>query len=141
MTAQTRIAIAAAVATMLASLSLLSTYASASWVWPVLGAVTVVFAAAQGARLIGLPAPIGALCSIGALAVYLTAVFAHDTALFGLLPGVGEAVVGELPHVSLYPEQAYNSFRALVGKRAGADPAMVVPAHGIQALVLAAALD
>ena len=60
--------------------------------------------------------------------------------LFGLLPGVGEAVVGELAHVSRYPEQAYNSFRALVGKWAGADPAMVVPAHGIQALVLATAL-
>ncbi|HKA96545.1 MAG TPA: histidinol-phosphate transaminase [Streptosporangiaceae bacterium] len=60
--------------------------------------------------------------------------------LFGLLPGVGEAVVGELAHVSRYPEQAYNSFRALVSKWAGADPAMVVPAHGIQALVLATAL-
>lgn len=59
--------------------------------------------------------------------------------LFGLLPGVAEAVAAELAHASLYPEQAYSSFRDLVGRWAGTDPATVVPAHGIQALVLATA--
>jgi histidinol-phosphate aminotransferase len=56
--------------------------------------------------------------------------------LFGLLPGVGDAVVDELRHASLYPEQAYSDFRQLVAAFVGADPVMVVPAHGIQALVL-----
>ena len=56
--------------------------------------------------------------------------------LFGLLPGVKEAVVDELRRASLYPEQAYSDFRDLVARRTGADPTMVLPAHGIQALVL-----
>src|SRR2546423_1010795 len=57
--------------------------------------------------------------------------------LFGLLPGVREAIINELRSASLYPEQAYSDFRALVARRSGADPAMIMPAHGIQALVLA----
>jgi histidinol-phosphate aminotransferase len=56
--------------------------------------------------------------------------------LFGLLPGVEEAVIEELKKAPLYPEQAYSDFRRLVADFIGADPAMVLPAHGIQALVL-----
>lgn len=56
--------------------------------------------------------------------------------LFGLLPGVGEAVADELRNASLYPEQAYSDFREMVAAFIGAEPAMVLPAHGIQALVL-----
>jgi histidinol-phosphate aminotransferase len=58
--------------------------------------------------------------------------------LFGLLPGVREAVIDELGRAALYPEQAYSDFRALVANRTGANPDMILPAHGIQALVLAA---
>lgn len=57
--------------------------------------------------------------------------------LFGLLPGVREAVIEELRRAPLYPEQAYSDFRGLVATRTGADSAMVSPAHGIQALVFA----
>ena len=57
--------------------------------------------------------------------------------LFGLLPGVREAVIDELRNASLYPEQAYSDFRKKVADYTGADPAMLVPAHGIQALVFA----
>ncbi len=57
--------------------------------------------------------------------------------LFGLLPGVSEAVIQEVGRAPLYPEQAYSDFRELVAERTGADPAMVSPAHGIQALVFA----
>lgn len=57
--------------------------------------------------------------------------------LFGLLPGVREAVVAELERASLYPEQAYSDFREAVAAFAGAEADWVVPAHGIQALVLA----
>lgn len=57
--------------------------------------------------------------------------------LFGLLPGVREAVVEELARAELYPEQAYSDFRHRLGARIGADPAMLVPSHGIQSLVFA----
>jgi histidinol-phosphate aminotransferase len=58
--------------------------------------------------------------------------------LFGLLPGVHDAVVEELKAAAaLYPEQAYDDFRQLVAAWSGAEPAMVIPAHGIQSLVLA----
>ncbi len=56
--------------------------------------------------------------------------------LFGLLPGVKEAVLAELERAPLYPEQAYSDFRNLVAKRVGATADMILPAHGIQALVL-----
>ncbi|MGH9171595.1 MAG: pyridoxal phosphate-dependent aminotransferase [Acidimicrobiales bacterium] len=59
--------------------------------------------------------------------------------LFGLLPGVAEAVAEQLGRASQYPGQAYRSFRELVAASAGAEPAMVVAAHGIQSLVLATA--
>ena len=58
--------------------------------------------------------------------------------LFGLLPGVREAIIEEIRRAPLYPEQAYSDFRDVVAARTGADPAMVAPAHGIQALVFAA---
>ncbi len=57
--------------------------------------------------------------------------------LFGLLPGVREAIVAEIDRAHFYPEQAYSDFRALVAKRTGASPDTILPAHGIQALVLA----
>jgi histidinol-phosphate aminotransferase len=57
--------------------------------------------------------------------------------LFGLLPGVREAIIDELARVELYPEQAYSDFREVVAAYTGADPSTLVPAHGIQALVLA----
>lgn len=57
--------------------------------------------------------------------------------LFGLLPGVAKAIEEEMTRVPYYPEQAYSAFRELVGGWIGAPPEMVLPAHGIQALVLA----
>ena len=56
--------------------------------------------------------------------------------LFGLLPGVREAVIEELGRAQLYPEQAYADFRDAVSAWTGAEPDWVVPAHGIQSLVL-----
>lgn len=59
--------------------------------------------------------------------------------LFGLLPGVREAIVEELSNAALYPEQAYSRFRDAVARYLDVEPEMVVPAHGIQALVLSSA--
>jgi len=56
--------------------------------------------------------------------------------LFGLLPGVREAVIDELQRAPLYPEQAYGDFREAVAAWTGAEPDWIVPAHGIQSLVL-----
>lgn len=55
--------------------------------------------------------------------------------LFGPLPGAREAVVAELENVWMYPEQAYADLRAAIAGWLGTDPELVVPAHGIQALV------
>ncbi|HEY9287447.1 MAG TPA: histidinol-phosphate transaminase [Candidatus Dormibacteraeota bacterium] len=55
--------------------------------------------------------------------------------LFGLFPGVREAIIEEIGRAELYPEQAYSDFRELVAERTGADPSMLVPSHGIQSLI------
>jgi len=58
--------------------------------------------------------------------------------LLGPLDGVLDAVAASLPgSVWAYPEEAYEQFRLSVARWAGADPAQVVPGHGIQALTLA----
>ena len=59
--------------------------------------------------------------------------------LFGPLPGALEAVERELANVWMYPEQAYADLRAAVAGWIGTSPELVVPAHGIQALVAAVA--
>jgi histidinol-phosphate aminotransferase len=57
--------------------------------------------------------------------------------LFGPLPGVTDEVSAELESVWAYPEAAYEEFRDAAATWAGADPAQVIPGHGIQALTLA----
>ena len=57
--------------------------------------------------------------------------------LLGPLDGVLDAVAASLPGgVWAYPEEAYEEFRFAVARWAGADPAQVIPGHGIQALTL-----
>ncbi len=62
--------------------------------------------------------------------------------VFGPLPGVLEAVGPELPNAWMYPEEAYNAFRADVADHVGTSPDRIVPGHGTQALIgaLASAL-
>jgi histidinol-phosphate aminotransferase len=62
--------------------------------------------------------------------------------LFGPLPGVAESVTEELANAWMYPEEAYNAFRADVAAYLGTSPARIVPGHGVQALIgsLASAL-
>ena len=55
--------------------------------------------------------------------------------LFGPLPGVLDAVAQELANTSLYPIALYADFKAEVARAIGTDPARVVPAHGMQALI------
>lgn len=57
--------------------------------------------------------------------------------LFGPLPGVLEETAAALDSVWAYAEEAYEELRHAVADWVGAQPAQVVPGHGIQALTLA----
>ena len=59
--------------------------------------------------------------------------------LFGPLPGALEAVEAELGNVWMYPEQAYGDLREAVAGWLGVPTDWIVPAHGIQALVVTVA--
>ena len=59
--------------------------------------------------------------------------------LFGPLPGVVDAAAAALPGAWAYPEEAYEEFRHAVAAWSGAEPAEVIPGHGIQALTLSLA--
>jgi histidinol-phosphate aminotransferase len=55
--------------------------------------------------------------------------------LAGPFPGVREAVLAELERAWMYPEHAYTAFRDAVAASLGTRPELIVPGHGIQALI------
>ena len=55
--------------------------------------------------------------------------------LLGPFPGVREAVTAELEHAWMYPEHAYTDFREAIAEWLGTRPELIVPGHGIQALI------
>jgi histidinol-phosphate aminotransferase len=55
--------------------------------------------------------------------------------LQGPFPGVREALDREVDRAWMYPEHAYTEFREAVAAWVGVDPEMIVPGHGIQALI------
>jgi histidinol-phosphate aminotransferase len=59
--------------------------------------------------------------------------------LLGPFPDVRDAVLGELERAWMYPEHAYSEFREAVASWRGTRPELIVPAHGIQALIAAVA--
>jgi histidinol-phosphate aminotransferase len=56
--------------------------------------------------------------------------------LFGPLPGVLDAVAAELDETWAYPEHAYLELREGVAAETGAQAEQILPAHGIQTLIL-----
>ena len=56
--------------------------------------------------------------------------------LFGPLPGVLDAVAGELGETWSYPEHAYIELREGIAAETGARPEQILPGHGIQTLIL-----
>ena len=56
--------------------------------------------------------------------------------LFGPLPGVLEAVAGELPESWSYPEHAYLELREGIARDIGARADQILPGHGIQTMIL-----
>jgi transglutaminase-like putative cysteine protease len=112
MTSRTRIAIAAAIATALGTLSLLPSFQDFSWTVPTIGGVLVVFGVAEIARLIGAPLPIASLVSIAGFAAYVTAVFGDGTAVAGFLPGA--AARAHLHHLAHQGMRDINHLEAPV---------------------------
>ena len=55
--------------------------------------------------------------------------------LLGPFPGVGEAVIAELGRAWMYPEVAYTDFREAIAASLGTRSELIVPGHGIQALI------
>jgi len=55
--------------------------------------------------------------------------------LLGPFPNVRDAVLGELDRAWMYPEHAYSDFREAVADWLGTRPELIVPGHGIQALI------
>ena len=55
--------------------------------------------------------------------------------LLGPFPGVREAVAAELERAWMYPEHAYTDFREAIAAWLGTRPELIVPGHGIQALI------
>jgi histidinol-phosphate aminotransferase len=55
--------------------------------------------------------------------------------LLGTFPGVDDAVASELGRAWMYPEHAYTDFREAVASWLGTRPELIVPGHGIQALI------
>jgi histidinol-phosphate aminotransferase len=56
--------------------------------------------------------------------------------LFGPLPGVLDAVAAELDETWAYPEHAYLELREGIAGETGARAEQILPAHGIQTLIL-----
>jgi histidinol-phosphate aminotransferase len=55
--------------------------------------------------------------------------------LLGPFPEIRDAVVDELDRAWMYPEHAYSDFREAVASWLGTRPGLIVPGHGIQALI------
>ncbi|RBY95693.1 transglutaminase domain-containing protein [Blastococcus sp. TF02-8] len=81
-----RTAGAATLATLLGSVALAPVFSSAGWFPPVLGAVLAVLAGGLLTRRAGAPALLVPIAQLALLVVVLTALYAPDRALLGLVP-------------------------------------------------------
>ena len=82
----TRLTVAAAVATVLASIALYPLLAGGTWFWGGVGAVIVVAAVGAATRRRAIPAILCFLAALGAEFLYLNAVFASRQSWAGLVP-------------------------------------------------------
>ncbi len=88
MTSRSRLTVAAALASLLAALSLSATFRTGTWFWPAVAAVAVTSAGCALGRRLELPRPVVPLVGLVGLIVLVTWLFADD-AILGLLPGPG----------------------------------------------------
>jgi hypothetical protein len=87
MTGQIRLTIAAAVATMLASLSLTPVLESGPWAGPLLAVIVVVAVTASAMRYLHAPRWSVVAVPAASLVLLFTLLFAHGVAAWGILPG------------------------------------------------------
>ena len=82
----TRLTVAAGLATVLASIALYPLLAGGTWFWGGIGAVIVVAAVGAATRRRAIPAVLCFLAAVGGLLLYLNAVFAGHQSWAGLVP-------------------------------------------------------
>jgi transglutaminase-like putative cysteine protease len=97
----TRLTLAAAVATVLASIALYPLLDSGGWFWTGIGAVAAVAAVGAATRRRAIPAVLCLLAAVGGLFLYLNAVFAGRQSWAGLVP-----TGASLHHLQLLIKQA-----------------------------------
>ena len=97
----TRLTVAAAVATMLASIALYPLLDGGTWFWGGVGAIIVVAAAGAATRRRAIPAILCLLAALGAELLYLNAVFAGRQSWAGLVP-----TAASLRHLQVLLHQA-----------------------------------
>lgn len=81
-----RLTLAAAVATVLASIALYPLFDSGGWFWNGIGAVIVVAIVGAATRRRAIPAVLCFLAAVGGLFLYLNVVFAGRQSWAGLVP-------------------------------------------------------
>ena len=90
--------IAAAIATLTASLSVLPLFDSGRWIIPTLLSVLLMAAVGAASRAVGLPAPLQPILQLLALLTLLTVMFVQPAAALGVLPG--PVALGELQELA-----------------------------------------
>jgi len=94
--------IAAAIATMTASLSVVPLFDSGRWILPTALAIALMAVAGAASRAVALPAPLQPILQLLALLTLLTVMFAQPAAAWGFLPGpVALAELQELTRIGL----------------------------------------
>jgi transglutaminase-like putative cysteine protease len=86
MSSQVKLSVYGAVATMAASLSLLSVFASAGWLLPVMGAVVIVSGSCALVRRSPLPSVVEPVAAALGVLLWMTVLDAHSQARLGVIP-------------------------------------------------------
>jgi transglutaminase-like putative cysteine protease len=89
MTARLRLTAVAALATLLAALSLSAEFRDGAWVWPVVLAIVVGSGGCALARRLGVPRVLVPVVGLAALVLLATWLYARTNAIFGVFPGPG----------------------------------------------------
>jgi transglutaminase-like putative cysteine protease len=94
----TRLPVSAALATVLASISLGGTFLTGTWFFPATFAVVVTIGGAELARRTSTPRSLVPLAGLAALIIYLVLRYAHDQAYFWVVPN--RAAIEQLQQVA-----------------------------------------
>ena len=126
MTARTRVAFHAALATVGAATALSAVFDGYGWLWPVVGGIAVVAVVSELVRHSPLPAALGPLLAAAAVTCYITALYAGRDAYWHVVPSTQSFTV--LRHAA---RNGFSDVRAL---------ATPVPTHRGLVLITVVAL-